>query len=190
MDREGGGTGKGKEGMSVRRRDRKERGRGGHKREPLISRLLSSIPRKVLLWQGGECLSMLMGSMERWNSWTGFFPESHRAKETSCFDPFIVDATFSARTGRDVWDSGKMANLIEMDSNDSTSRWFFSLFFFYGGFIFHQFLQIELYKKFLFIIIRRNIDLYNIIDFKSIIVDHFKIFSNFMLSRILDSNSS
>lgn len=153
MDREGGGTGKGKEGMSVRRRDRKERGRGGHKREPLISRLLSSISRKVLLWQGGECLSMLMGSMERWNSWTGFFPESHRAKETSCFDPFIVDATFSARTGRCLgfWKNG--------ESDRNGFEWFyfsmilFSFFFFYGGFIFHQFLQIELYKKFLFIIL-------------------------------------
>lgn len=147
MDREGGGTGKGKEGMSVRRRDRKERGRGGHKREPLISRLLSSIPRKVLLWQGGECLSMLMGSMERWNSWTGFFPESHRAKETSCFDPFIVDATFSARTGRCLgfWKNG--------ESDRNGFEWFyfsmilFSFFFFMVDLSFINFFKLSFIKN-------------------------------------------
>lgn len=147
MDREGGGTGKGKEGMSVRRRDRKERGRGGHKREPLISRLLSSISRKVLLWQGGECLSMLMGSMERWNSWTGFFPESHRAKETSCFDPFIVDATFSARTGRCLgfWKNG--------ESDRNGFEWFyfsmilFSFFFFMVDLSFINFFKLSFIKN-------------------------------------------
>lgn len=70
----------------------------------------------------------------------GLFPESHRAKETSCFDPFIVDATFSA--GRCFW---KMANLMEMDSNVCFSMIYF-LFLFMMDLSFTIFSNCALYK--------------------------------------------
>lgn len=126
--------------MSVRRRDRRERrGREDTKENRLF--LDFSLASRERSSSGNE-ENVYLCWWDLWNDGIlgrGFFPESHRAKETSCFDPFIVDATFSARTAR-CFGFWKMANL-EMEAD---FEWYYfslddSFLFlpFYDGFIFH-----------------------------------------------------
>lgn len=152
---EGGGTG----GMSVRRRDRRERrGREDTKENRLF--LDFSLASRERSSSGNE-ENVYLCWWDLWNDGIlgrGFFPESHRAKETSCFDLFIVDATFSARTAR-CFGFWKMANLeMEADSNDTTSlsMILFSFFLFTMGLSFIYLSSNCALYKVLFIIIRRN----------------------------------
>lgn len=119
--------------MSVRRG-----GRGGGRTQKRTAYFSTSLQhpakgpplarRRMFIYADG-----IYGTMEFLD---GGFPESRRAKETSCcFNPFIVAATFSTRTSRCLG-FREMANLMEMNSN---VYFVILFFFFYDGFILHNF---------------------------------------------------